>query len=111
MENIGYSAVSPMFVERCLKMALYPAGYIPADVMDIENAIKQVEPDERQLVIHKYQWYMSLAELAERHKITKWQVRRRVEDAEYSVHIAYCNLGTNMINPITVGKLSLQHRS
>jgi hypothetical protein len=94
MENIGYPKMSPMFGERALKTPLYAAGYIPADVMDVENATRLIEPDERQLVIHKYQWHMTLAEIGQRIGVTKWSARRKVEDAEYAVHVAYCSLGS-----------------
>jgi len=93
IENIGYPRYSPMFGERALKTPLFAVGYIPADVLDIENATKLIEPYERQLVIHKYQWRMSLKEIGERMGCTKWSARRKVEDAEYAVHVAYCSLG------------------
>ena len=93
MENIGYPRSSAFFGELALKMPLFAAGYIPPDVMDIENATRRVEPHERQLVVDKYQWRYTLSEIGVRLECTKWIARRRVEDAEYAVHVAYCNLG------------------
>lgn len=93
MENIGYPRSSAFFGERVLKTPLFAAGYIPPDVMDIENASRLIDVDERQLIIHKYQWHMTLAEIGTRIGRTKWVARRRVEDAEYAIHVAYCNLG------------------
>jgi hypothetical protein len=108
MENIGYPRMSPMFGERALKTPLFAVGYIPADVMDIENATRVVEPDERQLVIHRYQWHMTLSEIGKRIGCTKWSARRKIEAAEYAVHVAYCNLGTKSVFKDRVEKLSLQ---
>ena len=71
-----------------------PVDYIPANVQDIERAMKYVTPDERRLMLRKYQWHMTLSEIGRSLGCTKWAARRKIENAEYAVHSAYCNLGT-----------------
>ena len=83
-------------------------GYIPPDVMDIERAVGMMEPTERVIVIHKHQWGMTIREIALDLNCTKWTARRRIEDAEYAVHVAYCNLGTEVLNTRKVEKLPLR---
>ena len=87
-------------------MPLQPVGYIPPDVMDIERAVGRIEPKERVIVIHKHQWGMTIAEIGRELGCTKWSARRRIEDAEYAVHVAYCSLGTSMLNTGNVEKPS-----
>jgi hypothetical protein len=94
--NIGYPSACPTF-RLTGRSPLHPVGHIPPDVLDIENAIGRVEWQERQLVIHRYQWHMTLREIGTRIGCSLWAARRKVEDAEYAVHVAYCNLGKNVV--------------
>lgn len=96
MQNIGYPRICPMFTLTARSPA-FAAGYIPADVIDIELAVRQVEPPERRLVVLKYQWSMTLSEIGALLDETKWVARRKIEGAEASVHSAYCALGTKSV--------------
>lgn len=96
MQNIGYPRVSPMFVLTA-KSPAFAAGYIPADVMDIEFAVRAVDSVERRLVVLKYQWFMTLSEIGELIDETKWVARRKIEEAEAAVHSEYLQLGTKSV--------------
>ena len=93
MTNLGYPKISPMFVERCQKSRLYPIGYIPPDVIDIERAMKALSEEERKLMIKRYLWGETYREIGSWLNCTHWKARHKVEDAEYDLHIAYCRLG------------------
>ena len=73
-----------------------PVGYIPADVLDIENAVRRLEVQERRLLLLKYQWRSSLTDIAKIIAATKWSARRKIEAAEASVHDAYCRMGEQL---------------
>lgn len=87
---------------------VHAVGYIPADVLDIERAVGEVDPFDRRLIVLKYQWFMNLRELGEHLGQTRWVARRRVEHAEGEVENAYSALGTNLIKQPTIEKLSLR---
>jgi hypothetical protein len=95
-QNLGYPSLSPMFGERALKTPLFASTYAPPDVLEMDKAIGSVEADERSILIHKYLWHMSLSELGERWRCTKWSARRKLESAEQAVHVAYCNLSCRL---------------
>jgi hypothetical protein len=105
--NIGYPVNCPMFVLTG-RSPRTPVGYIPADVLDIENAVRRVEVQERRLIVLKYQWRSSLSDIAKIIDATKWSTRRKIEAAEGAVHDAYCALGTNPVKGSKIETLSLK---
>jgi DNA-directed RNA polymerase specialized sigma24 family protein len=108
LQNLGYPVGSSFFGERALKTPLFESTYAPPDVLEMDRAIGQLEPDERTILIHKYLWHMSLSQLGERWACTKWSARRRLENAEQAAHVAYCALGTRYAMKAPQVMLSLQ---
>ena len=89
MQNIGYPKMSPMFGERALKTPLFGAGYCSPEVQQIERAVCRLEPGDRQLLIHKYQWHMRPMQIAEWHRLSRSTLWRRMDQAEWAVHIEF----------------------
>jgi hypothetical protein len=90
IQNLGYPSLSPMFGERALKTPLFASTYAAPDVLEMDRAIGQIEPEERRMLIHRYLWHMTLSELGTRWAISKWKARHKLADAEYAAHVAYC---------------------
>jgi DNA-directed RNA polymerase specialized sigma24 family protein len=88
--HIGYPRMSPMFGERALKTPLFPTDYCPPDVVQIEAAVCQVDPDERQIIISRYQWHMTVTQMAHRLGCSRSSARRKIDKAQWAVHVLYC---------------------
>lgn len=90
IHHLGYPRKSSMFGERTDKMSLYAPTWAPEDVLEMDQAVGFIEPEERRMLIHRYLWHLSLFELGLRWGISKWSARRKLENAEWAVHAAYC---------------------
>jgi len=106
MQNLGYPKKTSFFGERTAKSPLYGAEYMPPEIAEIERAVCSVTPMERMLIIRKYLWHMKYRELGQSLGVSLWTARRRVEEAEYAVHVAYCRLAKTMVNTSQGQKLS-----
>jgi hypothetical protein len=92
--NLGYPKKTPMFGERTDKTPLFAPTWAPPDVLEMDKAICYIEVNERRILLHKYLWHMSLWEIGKQWNCSKWSARRKLENAEWAAHAAYCNLGT-----------------
>jgi hypothetical protein len=86
MQNIGYPTMSPMFGERALKAPLYGAGYIPPDVMLVEQCVCRIEWQFREIIIQRYQRKRTFVQIGRDMGISRWAARGRLNRAESAVH-------------------------
>ena len=89
IQTLGYPNRTAFFGERTSKTPLHANDYIPPDIHRMEKAACHIDPLERRFIIHRYLWHMSLSEIAHIHSISKSTARRRVEEAEYAIHIEF----------------------
>jgi|GEM_PF-5936831 len=92
--NLDYPKMSPMFGERALKAPLYGIGHIPPDVMKVERAVCCLSPDDRDVIIYRYQWHMSFPQMGIRIGRTRWVAQRRLQRAEQAVHNEFVKSST-----------------
>ena len=94
MKNLSYPTLSPMFGERALKTPLHESTWAPPDVLEVDKAMGLIEPDERRMLIHRYLWHMTHAEIAERWGISKGRARHLLEHCEYAFHAMFVSLNS-----------------
>lgn len=88
--DVGYPRACPMFTLKA-RSPLYAAGYIPPDVLDMERAVGAIEPQERRILVLRFQWRARTIELANLLRINRITAWRRLNDAIGSAHVSYCN--------------------
>lgn len=79
-------SVTPMFRLRIKSGGM---GYTeaPPDILECEKAVCKVDPDERQILIIRYQRQFFPSEMAETFHVSRSQAYRWLERAEWAVHV------------------------
>lgn len=84
--NIDYPSMSPMFGERALKSPLYDHGEAPPEVTLCDRAVCALDPQNRRIIILKFQSKASYRAMAEAIGIHLKDVRERLDGAIGEVH-------------------------
>lgn len=101
--NIDYPSMSPMFGERALKSPLYGIGYVPDEVMRIEQAVCALCWEYREMIIQHYHRKLNFKKLGEWIGRDWRTARDRLKAAEHEVHQ---NFGGKFTKSAVCGKVS-----
>lgn len=82
--SLSYPSQQPMF-SLSIKGGMTVSSDAPADVWEVEKAVCLLSIEDRNIIVHRYQWRLTYRGMAERWRTSTRQISKKLELAEGEV--------------------------